>query len=272
LLIDTIVTDLDDTLLDANTSLSAYTLQVLTEAMRRGIRVIAASGRAAVSMRPFVNKLASGQPYIACNGAQLLNPDHTEISSVMFSPDEAKALLRYFDERNIYAQVYGGDYFYYAQANEKSKRYSRQTGMQGKAVGDLTAFLDFPTPKVLSVNDPQAVEAMFPIIQADFPDISFTISKPYFLEAQPKGVSKGTALQAMSKLLGLRPERTMVFGDSLNDLSMLAFTDNSVAMQNARPEVIRAAHYVTEKPNAQDGLAHFIEDHILCEPSGSVSV
>ncbi|MBE0600897.1 MAG: HAD family phosphatase [Firmicutes bacterium] len=272
MLIDTIVTDLDDTLLDANTSLSPYTLQVLSEAKRRGIRVIAASGRAAVSMRPFVDKLAADQPYIACNGAQLMNPDHTEIVSNLFAPAEARELLRYFARRNIYAQVYGGDYFYFAQPSERSKLYSRQTGMQGKAVGDLAAFLDFATPKVLSVDTPETVEALFPIIQKEFPDISFTISKPYFLEAQPKGVSKGSALALLSEKLGIAPDRTMVFGDSLNDLPMLAFTRNSVAMKNARPEVIRAARYVTERTNAQDGLAHFIEDHVLAAVSGSVNV
>ncbi|HRX08481.1 MAG TPA: Cof-type HAD-IIB family hydrolase [Candidatus Limiplasma sp.] len=272
MLIDTIVTDLDDTLLDANTSLSAYTMQVLNEAKRRGILVIPASGRAAVSMRPFVDKLNTGKPYIACNGAQLMNPDHTEISSVMFMPQEAKELLRYFIGHGFYAQVYRDEYFYFAETNDFSKRYSRQTGMQGKAIGDLMAFLDFATPKVLSVSDPQAVEAMYPVIQAAFPDVEFTISKPYFLEAQPKGVSKGSALQKLSELLGFSPERTMVFGDSLNDLSMLAFTKNSVAMANARPEVLRAARYVTEKPNAQDGLAHFIEDHILAFATGSVNV
>ncbi len=261
--IDTIVTDLDDTLLNTDTTLSPYTLQVIGEAKRRGIRVIAASGRAAVSMRPFVDMLNAGQPYIACNGAQLMNPDHSEISSSMFLPEQAKELLRYFARNGFYAQVYRGDYFYFAKDSNTGQLYSRQTGMQGKAVGDLTAFLDFQTPKVLSVNVPEAVEALYPVIQKDFPDVSFTISKPNFLEAQPKGVSKGSALKQLSEMLDFSPERTMVFGDSLNDVPMLAFTANSVAMANARPEVIRAARYVTEQTNAQDGMAHFVEDHVL---------
>ena len=261
--IETIVTDLDDTLLNANTTLSPYTLQVLGEAKRRGIRVIAASGRAAVSMRPFVDQLNTGQPYIACNGAQLMNPDHTEISSNMFPPEQAKELLRYLDKKGFYTQVYQGDYFYFAKDSKTGNLYARQTRMQGKAVGDLLAFLDFPTPKVLSISTREAVDALYPVIQKDFPEVSFTISKPIFLEAQPKGVSKGAALAELSERLSFSPERTMVFGDSLNDVPMLDFTVNSVAMKNARPEVIRATRYVTEYTNAQDGLAHFVEDHVL---------
>ena len=261
--IDTIVTDLDDTLLDGNRTISPYTMEIIGEAKSRGIRLIPASGRAASSMRPFIDQLQTGQPYIACNGAQLMNPDHSEISTSAFTPEQARALVRYFQDKGFHAQVYRGDFFYFANPNEESRTYTTQTGMQGKAVGDLVSFLDFPTPKVLSINAPRKVEALLPVIQADFPDISFTISKPYFLEAQPGGVTKGSALRQLSRIANISPERTMVFGDSLNDVSMLEFTEHSVAVANARDDVKRAARYITEFPNTQDGLARFVKTHVL---------
>lgn len=267
--IETIVTDLDDTLLGPNATLTPYTLQIINEAKKRGIRVIPASGRAAVSMRPFMKQLNTGLPYIACNGAQLMNPDHSEIWSSMFQPEQAKALLRYFESKGFYTQVYQGDVFYFAETLQQTIHYSRQTGMKGIEVGDLTAFLDFQTPKVLSISTPEAVEALLPDIQAAFPGVSFTISKPNFLEAQPAGVTKGTALKRLSGMLKFSLERTMVFGDSLNDVSMFDFTVHSVAMRNARPDVIKAARYVTELTNERDGMAHFIEDNILHQLAGA---
>ncbi len=261
--IDTIVTDLDDTLLNGDRQLSPYTLEIVAKLTQKGIRFIAASGRAASSMRPYVNQLNTGLPYIACNGAQLMNPDHTEITSTMFAPEQARELVRYFQARNLYVQYYNEDYFYYAQETEANRYYALQTGMVGKAVGDLAAYLNFPTPKVLSVSTPEEVEALYPVIQKDFPTVSFTISKPYFLEAQPMGVNKGSALQKLSGILGFAPENTMVFGDSLNDLEMLGFAAHSVAMANARDEVKRATRYSTALPNTQDGLAHFVEEQLL---------
>ena len=86
--------------------------------------------------------------------------------------------------------------------------------------------------------------------------------KPYFLEAEPPEVSKGNALLELSKIMEIDPEKTLVFGDSLNDLSMLAFTPNSVAMENGREEVKAAARYVC-LPNHQHGVARFIEEHVL---------
>ena len=261
--IDTIVTDLDDTLLNENAEITPFTMEIINEAKRRGIRFIPASGRMASSMRSFVDQIATGQPYIASNGAQLMNPDHTEIISHLLPPGQARALVRYLQDHGFYTQVYHDDNFCFAEYCEANRHYATQTGMQGKAVGDLIKFLDFPTPKVLSISSPSEVEKLFPVIQADFPDISFTISKPNFLEAQSGGISKGSALQYLSGILEFAPEHTLVFGDSLNDVSMLDFTENSVAMINARDEVKRAARYVTERPNTQDGLARFVREHVL---------
>ena len=263
--IDTIVTDLDDTLLNGNTQISPYTLDIVSKLKQKGIRLIAASGRAAASMRPFVNQLNTGLPYIASNGAQLMSPDHTEIASSTFTPAQARELVRYFQDKGFYVQCYRGDYFYFAEEGEANRGYTAQTGMQGKAVGDLLSFIDFPTPKVLSMNTPGEVEALFPIIQSDFPDVSFTISKPHFLEAQPQGVSKGSAIRQLGDMMGFTPEHTMVFGDSLNDIEMLGYTPHSVAMANARNEVKQAARYITPLPNTQDGLAQFITENLLSE-------
>ena len=261
--IDTIVTDLDDTLLNEHTAISPFTLETVEEAKRRGIRFIPASGRTASSMRRFIDQLNTGQPYIACNGAELMNADHSEIASSMFTPEQTRTLIRYFLDKGFFAQIYRGNNFYYTEETEISRVYARSTGMDGVAVGDLVAFADFPTPKVLCINTPEAVDALYPHIQADFPDVSFAISKPHFLEAEPKGVSKGAAIRQLSELLGFSSEHTMVFGDSLNDISMFGFTRHSVAMANARYEVKRAAGSVTPLPNTQDGLAHYLKDHVL---------
>ena len=142
-------------------------------------------------------------------------------------------------------------------------QYKKSSGMEGRAVGDLQKFLTFSTPKVLGVNHPEEVTRVLPIAEERFAGrVAFSVSKPYFLEAEPPEVSKGTALRQLSGLIGLVPERTLVFGDSLNDLSMLAYTPNSVAMENGRPEVKAAARYIC-RPNHEDGVAHFIEEHVL---------
>ena len=93
----------------------------------------------------------------------------------------------------------------------------------------------------------------------------FTMSKPFFIEGIAPDVSKGNALRRLAKRLNLTPENTMVFGDSLNDISMLEFSHNSVAVANARAETKQAARF-TCRSNQEDGVAHFVAEQVLGVP------
>ncbi len=261
--IDTIVTDMDDTLFDGEGKISDYTLRVMHECTRRGIRVIPASGRTHASMLPFMKQLDTGLPYIAGNGSELVGADHAVLSAICFDPATARDICAFLERNGCYVQVYRDDCFYYAAECEPSKRYKKSSGMRGVAVGDLCAFLTFPVPKVLCVNHPEEIERLYPIANRHFEGrATFTMSKPYFLEAEPPGATKGEALARLAELIGINPAKTMVFGDSLNDVSMLAFTEHSVAMGNAREEVRRAARYCCP-PNTEDGMARFVEAYVL---------
>lgn len=260
--INAIVTDLDDTLLNGQSVLSPYTLNVVARAKAQGVRIIPASGRAAYSMLPFMLKLETGLPYIACNGAQLVGADHKVIDTIAFAPEDAQPIIRYLRSNGFYVQCYRDDAFYFEEDCDASNSYKRSSGMAGHAVGDLAAFVTFPTPKILSVHTPETVARFMPEAQRIFPTAVFSVSKPYFLEAEPPNVSKGSALRRLAEELGLTPEHTLVFGDSLNDLPMLEYAVHSVAMGNARDEVKQAARHVCA-PNTEDGVARFIEQNVL---------
>ena len=261
--IDTIITDLDDTLFNEKVKISDYTMGVMQECLRRGIRVIPASGRAQASMEPFVRSLNTGLPYIACNGAQLVNPDHTLLDSLTLDVDTTRDICRFFIDRNEYVQVYRDRMLYYAEECAESQLYKNHTIMEGQAVGDLMAFLTFETPKVLCVAAPERIAEMYPIARAQFAGRAILeVSKPFYLEATPLEADKGKAIERLAKHMTIVPERTFVFGDSLNDVSMYSFTENSVAMGNGREEAKKAARFVCGS-NLEDGMARFVQEHIL---------
>ena len=109
--IDAIVSDLDDTLLNEDSVLSPYTLDVMARARDRGIRVIPASGRAAFSMLRFLRQLNTGMPYIACNGGQLVGPDHVVTDEFTFSAQEAQAIIRYLKSHGFTCSATGTSIF-----------------------------------------------------------------------------------------------------------------------------------------------------------------
>lgn len=265
--IKAIISDMDDTLLNDEGKLSDYTVATLRECIRRGIHVIPASGRTQTSIAPYAAQIGVDCPYIACNGAQLISPDHQVLEEETIPPETARAIVRYLQNEGFYVQVYRGEYFYYAKECDPSEKYRHSSGMKGQAVGDLLGFIDYPVPKILSVTDPSEVQRVMPLIKEAFRgEADFTMSKPFFIEGIAPNVSKGNALRRLAKRLDLTPENTMVFGDSLNDISMLNFSHNSVAMGNARAETKQAARFVC-RSNQEDGVAHFVAEHVLGLPS-----
>ena len=55
---------------------------------------------------------------------------------------------------------------------------------------------------------------------------------------------------------------TLAFGDSLNDVSMLEAAGTGIAMGNAREDV-KPMGFPTCLSNDQDGVARYIDEHIL---------
>lgn len=96
------------------------------------------------------------------------------------------------------------------------------------------------------------------------------VSDPYFecidrggtfREFIPHGYSKATGIRFVLNHYGISDENAYAFGDSNNDLAMLSYLQNSVAMGNAEPQsLFEQVSYVTTKASEngiQNALAHF---------------
>lgn len=81
-----------------------------------------------------------------------------------------------------------------------------------------------------------------------------------FLEIIPTGHSKATGIQQLADYLNISIDNTISIGDSTNDLSMLEFTKESVAMGNSNPLLFDIVTYRTTdiKDNGiYNALKHF---------------
>ena len=79
------------------------------------------------------------------------------------------------------------------------------------------------------------------------------------LEITAVEAQKGPVLKQYIESLGYTMDEVMVLGDSLNDYSMISMDFGAtVAMENAVPEIKRAAKYIT-KNNNEFGVAYAID-------------
>jgi len=87
-------------------------------------------------------------------------------------------------------------------------------------------------------------------------------SAPFYFEILNSKASKGNALLALTKKLGMTKKEVMAIGDAENDLSMLKVAGLSVAMENAVAEVKREADVKTSSNN-DNGVAVALEKYVI---------
>lgn len=80
-----------------------------------------------------------------------------------------------------------------------------------------------------------------------------------FREFVPKGCTKATGIQFVLDYYNLPIENAYAFGDSNNDLPMLSYVPNSIAMGNANPQTLfNQVSYVANRAS-ENGILHALE-------------
>lgn len=96
------------------------------------------------------------------------------------------------------------------------------------------------------------------LLSEQFPQLIQSISLPTNLELNAPGATKGDALEALCRHLGLDLLEAAAFGDGTNDLTMIQKAGVGVAMANAAPDVLQCADLVAPS-NREDGVAQILE-------------
>ncbi|SDB82188.1 hypothetical protein SAMN05421734_101182 [Pelagirhabdus alkalitolerans] len=92
---------------------------------------------------------------------------------------------------------------------------------------------------------------------------SMSSSTDHNVEVMVEGKNKATGIQDCLSHLKIDAKDSLAIGDSYNDVEMLKMIGYSVAMKNA-PEPIKAlADTVTDLSNEEEGVADYLEKHIL---------
>ncbi len=87
-------------------------------------------------------------------------------------------------------------------------------------------------------------------------------SQEYIFEVMPQGATKASGLKHLAEKLDINRDQIMALGDAANDLEMLQFVGQSVAMGNASDDIKSLSKYVT-LTNDQAGVAYAIRTWAL---------
>ena len=262
-----VVTDLDDTLLRDDRTISERSRKTIQRAVERGIHVAIATGRMYDSAVPYARQLGLKGPILCCQGAQIADIETgAEIHTQGIPQELARDVMRWAEGKGLYIQYYSLSDYYFEHQCEQSDLYRRLCGVAGKALGaPCSRTLGIDPIKLLIIADPAEIRAAFEQAKELWKGkLEIAISKPNYLELTHPDANKGKAMLRLAGMLGVEPEAVMAVGDALNDLPMILSAGLGVAVGNGAETVRAQANRVTLS-NEEDGVAAAIEQYALEE-------
>jgi Cof subfamily protein (haloacid dehalogenase superfamily) len=254
--------DLDGTLIGPDLVVRPAVRDAIAGLLARGVVVVLATGRMFVSSRPFADLLGITAPIICYQGA-LIRELVGEQRIIRHRPVPlrlAREIARFARERDLTMQVYLDDRAYVARVTEGSAYYAALNSIHVFPVGDLVAFLRRRPTKIVFVSGPEGARPLALEVASRWGGVAQVVqSNVRFVEVTAPKVSKGSALRALARRLGVQCEEIVAIGDQDNDRSLLEAAGFRVAMGNAIPALKAVADLVAPSVE-EDGVAWAIRE------------
>ena len=251
--------DLDGTTLNHMGELSPPVRDAI-RALPEEVRVVVSTGRSIIATTPVLEQLGLSRGYAVCsNGAVTLELDPTEdlgyriIDTVTFDPRAVLEKMRVALPDALIAVEELGVGF------KVSRHFPDGELMGASREVSWEELVEHPVTRVtLRQPEASAEEFMEMVERAGLHGVSYAVGWSAWLDINPEGVSKASALELVRRHLGVEPIHTVACGDQRNDLEMLHWAAWGVAMGNAPDEVKAIADEVTGHVD-EDGLVPIVE-------------
>ncbi len=260
-----IALDLDGTTVNPDISISPRVLSAVQAAQDKGVRVVIATGRNVPGTRQFVQHFNVAGPTICQQGGLIYDYTTETILHKITLDHRLTCELAALEQAHPSwkAVLYQGDDIYVTDAEYFSK-LDGLVGFEPNLARDLCAVLDgADADKILFTIDPVEVpEALLWVRELVGDRANVVQSHAMFVEVNPLGADKGTALEWLANYLHVPRENVMAIGDQGNDATMVAWAGLGVAMGNGNDLTKAVAKWVA--PTIYDeGVAVAIEKFVL---------
>jgi len=239
--------DVDGTILTHGGDLREDVRAAIREVADAGHHVTIATGRSLVATMPVLRMLGITSGYAVCsNGAVTLRVDpgrekgYKIVEKVTFDPRPALTLLRDELPGALVAVERLGVGFRVNALFPEGELAAPQEVVPWDELVSRRA-----TRVTLRMPDAEPAEFMAHIERIGLHEVSYAVGWTAWLDINPEGVSKGSALELLRRRLGVEPCDTVAVGDQRNDVEMLQWAARGVAMGNAPDEVKAVADEVT---------------------------
>jgi Cof subfamily protein (haloacid dehalogenase superfamily) len=272
-----VVFDLDGTLLNRQSVISAYTSDTLRLLSERDIAYTVATGRTLHGARAILDGHRFRLPQVYKNGVMIWHPDSERFSSgATLTCDELEHVVRACRAQGVTPFVFtlddfGSTVYHPPGLKDVERELVRSIGidqpMNVRALDELSS--DATITHVNAIGGGETIEAVLRSVNDEphlvaYSGVALEGQQWRWLDIHHSDSSKGGAIEDMKRLLGL--ERVICFGDSDNDLSMFETADESYAPANANERIKSAATAVIGHHD-DEGIARFLRERFALDSS-----
>lgn len=263
-------TDLDETLLSSDKTISKENLEAIRKMTEAGHKFVISTGRplqSALLLAREYNFIAPGFYVSSFNGGLIYDCYEQKTLSTASIP--LPLVRTIFDEakkRSIHVHTYSKEAVIAERDSEMLRHYVRVIKLPSLIVDSVTDYLDYEPLKVIvaDLHDHEMLEdfrqTMKPVLE---PALNSVFSNPSLLEYGNPAATKGNAVKSICEYFNIPIENSIAAGDEENDITMIDVAGVGVAMCNGKENVKRHGDYITEHDNNHHGIKEIIEKFIL---------
>lgn len=246
-----VVTDMDGTLLNSKSEVSARFFKIFNHLKKQNIHFIAASGRQYQSIVDRFLDIKDEITIIAENGAFAKQGDKELFTNELPFEYILKSIDTLRKLQNVYIVLCGKNAAYIETKDMEFIDVFKNYYSEYKIVNDLSKVTNDTFFKIAAYHFESSEKHIYPAVKHLKNEMQVIVSGEHWLDISHNNANKGYALNILQNQLGITKEETMVFGDYNNDLQMLALADFSFAMENAHKNVKKIAKFQTKSNNDQ---------------------
>lgn len=252
-MIKMVVTDLDETLLRTDKSITEYTIDIIKKVRDSGMKIIYATARGddAISLIPY--DLFDG--CVLMNGAKAY-VDKKIIYERTISPDIFTSFLCELSNKNfrVAAEICG---VHYANFNVKEE-WSYIDNFIITDYVNVSGNADKLYALVENSNQLDYINSILPR------ELYLHLSRDNLPMIMHKEATKYNGVLKVANEFRISQSEIIAFGDDMNDKEMLLNFGIGIAMDNSIDEIKMVADYICDTNN-NDGVAKWLDENIVRE-------
>jgi Cof subfamily protein (haloacid dehalogenase superfamily) len=245
-----IVTDLDQTLLHSDKSLSTYTADVLNRCREKGVKIVFATARSLSDVTDYLAQINTDGLCLS-NGSVIMENDK-EIKRFVFENTVQNAIISVLKKDTTVYRI-----------STKSAEHSYYTGV---SISACDTYYDFPDDCAEDFSSiafrSSAPDHILDFIKQVDGVRHYRVTGEELTGILPVDANKWNAIWLLAERWGIKITEIAAFGDDYNDIEMLQNSGIGVAVANAIDEVKNAADYICGS-NDDDGVAMWLDENVL---------